>query len=149
MRYKFALILCVTALTACTYQRPVKSVRDVPIPPDLSSAWDYDSEHNTSYETFAKQLMVSLLYSLGMPKPGLDVEFFVLPDRTINESKQINFYATELAKLGWTRDEEGMGIVNRWWHQSRRGRQTFVTTYMSIPNSYDALAVRLLYPVYK
>jgi hypothetical protein len=62
MRCKFALIIYSVSLTACTNQPPVKSVHDVPIPPDLSSARDYDSEHNTSYETFAKQLMVSLLY---------------------------------------------------------------------------------------
>jgi hypothetical protein len=146
MRCKFALIIYSVSLTACTNQPPVKSVHDVPIPPDLSSARDYDSEHNTSYETFAKQLMVSLLYSLDISKPGLDVEFFVLPHSTINEGTHIDFYQTELAKLGWIQDEDGMGIVNRWWFQSRRGKQTFVTTYISIPNSYDALAVRLLYP---
>jgi hypothetical protein len=81
---------------------------------------------------------------LGISKPGLDVEFFVLSHSTINEGTN-----TELAKLGWKQDEDGMGIVNRWWLQSRRGKQTFVTTYISIPNSYDALAVRLLYPDYK
>jgi hypothetical protein len=111
---------------------------------------DYDAEHDSSYETFAKQMFLSTFYLWDIPEGKTDVEFFVLPEAFQNVAAQYEFYRTALPNVGWREDDaEFLGTLRRWYFQSFRGQQTFVTTYIKFPQSSDALVVRLLYPVNK
>ena len=149
MKY-LSIVFLLLCLSACRLVPAIKSVHEIPIPPNLLSARDYDSEHDTSYETFAKQMFLSTFYLWDIPESKTDVEFFILPDAYKNEGSQYEFYQTELPKVGWQEDDsEFLGALRRWVFQSRRGKQTFVTTYIKIPQSPDALVVRMLYPVNK
>jgi hypothetical protein len=148
----FLFLVAILVLSGCSFTPPIKSVHDVPLPPDLTSLQDYDSANSTSYETLAKQFLLSTIYLWNIPEGSTSAEFFVLPHSASHRVAQEDFYKTELAKGGWQQDDaEFLGIIDRWHYQSRRGKQTFVTTYLSLPGSkaYDDLVVRLLYPVYK
>ncbi len=150
MKSKILAILLLLGLTGCSNNQTLQSLQEVPLPSGFSSVTDYDSEHNTSYETFAKQLFLNLLYLWDIPEGKTDVEFFVLPDSNKSEGEQYDFYQAELLGAGWKEDDgETLGFLRRWRYLGRRGTQTFITTYIRIPKSSDALAVRLLYPVYK
>jgi hypothetical protein len=41
-----------------------------------------------------------------------------------------------------------MGLIDHFTRRSARGKQTFVVTYLHVPDTYDLVMVRLLYPVW-
>lgn len=149
MRYLNSALLLLL-LTACSTHPAIKSLQDVPTLLGLVSARDYDMAHDTYYESFAKQIFLSTFYLWDIPQGQTDVEFFVLIDAYKNEGSQHEFYQTELPQVGWREDDTLFeASLRRWYFKSRRGKQTFLTTYIKIPQSSDAIVVRALYPVFK
>lgn len=137
----------VLILSACSLQPPVNSLDEIPIPADLIPAREFDLQQNTHYETFAKQIALSMFLVWDIPVKKTHMGFFIVDYNVKTEEQHYNFYRTELDKQDWVFDPEVLNF-HRWRHQSRRGTQTFLTSYARIPNSSKVLVIRLLYPVY-
>jgi hypothetical protein len=135
----------------CVGAKPVGNVHDLPLPAEVIAVRDYDAAHGTSYETFLKQVLLSMA-SVINTSVNPSAEFFVLANGRSHEGELWEFYEQELTPLDWQRDEDKgevlMGLVDHFKRRSSRGEQRFVVTYLAVPDTRDLLMVRLLYPVW-